>query len=122
MTASLVALDDYFVSMLRAADRVVIAYRSEDRDTIAAVVHAALDVTVPDGAPDPWMALVGALAVQVNVEVPWRERFSWTFDVAAVAGRPADPGPSSGSYVSQSAALDPVTWGAAPSSSTKAAA
>ncbi len=118
MTASPIDLDDYFASMLRAADRVAIAYRSEDRDTIAAVVQDALDVTVPDGAPDPWMTLVGALAVQVNIEVPWRERFAWTFDVAAATGPPPEPGPSSASYLSQSAALHGATWGVAPSSST----
>ncbi len=122
MTAPPVDLDDYLTSMLRAADRLANAMRTEDPDLIGRYVDEALHVPAPPGAPAGLRALIYALAVQVDTDVPWRERFAWTFDIAAVAGRPADPGPSSGSYVSQSAALDPVTWGAAPSSSTKAAA
>lgn len=111
-------LDEYAAAMLRAADRVALAYRSEDPDTIAAVIEEAVTIPAPPGTPDPWQALVGALAVQVDVDRPWRHRFAWTLDVAAVAAPVPDPGPSSGSYLSASACLDGDTWGAAPSSST----
>lgn len=116
------ALDDYFAAVLRATDRLANAARTEDPEVIERELARARATERPDSAPDVDTALLLAAVVQIDTDIPWRERFAWTFDIHTVAGRPADPGPSSGSYVSQSAALDPVTWGAAPSSSTKAAA
>lgn len=111
------APSDYAEAMLRASDRIAEAVRTEDRDTIAAVIAEAVAVPPADGA-DPWMSLVCALAVQVDVGVPWRERFAWTHDVAAVAPPIPEPGPSSASYLSASPCLDGSTWGVAPSSPT----
>lgn len=55
---------------------------------------------------------------QVDTDVPWRERFAWTFDVAAAAGPPPEQRPSTASYLSASACFGGATWGTAPSSST----
>lgn len=108
---------DYAEAMLRASDRIAEAVRTEDRDTIAAVIAEAVALPPADGA-DPWTSLVCALAVQVDTDVPWRERFAWTHDVAGAAPPIPEPGPSSASYLSASPCLDGSTWGVAPSSST----
>lgn len=115
-------LDDYFTAVLRAADRLANAARTEDPDVIERELARARSIDRPYGAPDVDTALLLAAVVQIDTDIPWRERFAWTFDIAAVAGRPADPGPSSGSYVSQSACFDPLTWGVAPSSNIRKAA
>lgn len=122
MTASPDDIDFFFEEMLRASDRVAEATRTEDPAVLDREITEALRTLAPPGAPSAARALIAALAVQVDTCVPWRERFAWTLDIDAVAGRPADPGPSSGSYRSASACFGGDTWGAAPSSSTKAAA
>lgn len=105
--------------MLRAADRVAEAARTEDPAVLDREVTEALRTFAPPGAPSAARTLIAALAVQVPTDVPWRKRFEWTFDIAAVSDPIPEPGPSSASYVSASACLEPVTWGIAPSSNYK---
>ena len=78
---SVVPSDDYLTAMLRHADRLAIAHRTEDRSTIAAVLADALNEPALADAPPAWQALIHALAVQVDTDVPWRERFAWTLDI-----------------------------------------
>lgn len=109
--------DAYALAMLRHADRIADGMRTEDPATIHALIQAALASPAPTGE-DPTTALVCALAVQVDTDVPWRQRFAWTHDVDAVAEPIVEPGPSTASYLSASPCLDGATWGVAPSSST----
>lgn len=112
-------LDDYCDAMLRASDRVAEAVRTEDPAVLDRAIDDALRLPAPPGAPAAARVLIAALAVQVDTDVPWRERFAWTHDIAAVADPIPDPGPSSASYVSASACLDATTWGVAPSSNAR---
>lgn len=114
--------DAFAALMLAAADRVADAYRCEDPALIARIVGEAVAIPVPPGGPDPWHALVGALAVQVDTDVPWRARFAWTLDIAAVTPDAPERGPSSASYASASACLGGAEWGTAPPSSTRRSA
>lgn len=112
----------FYDEMLRASDRVAEAARTEDPVVLDREITDALATPTPPGAPSAALALIGALAVQVDTDVPWRERFAWTLEIDAVAGPIPEPGPASGSYRSASACFDGDTWGAAPTSSTRRAA
>lgn len=111
-------LDTFMAAMARVSDRLVDAIRSEDPSTIAAIVTEARHTYTAPGMPDVAWGLIYALAAQVNPDVPLRERIAWTYDIAAVAGPIGEPGPSSASYLSQSAALDGARWGVHPASPT----
>lgn len=90
-------VDAFAHQMLAAADRIAQAHRTEDLTVIEREIAAALAIPAPPGGPDPVRTLIGALAVQIDTGVPWRERFAWTLDVAAVA--PVEPlRPSSGGF------------------------
>lgn len=92
--AHMASLAEYHHRILAAADRVADAVRTEDRDIITREITAAVCIPVPDGGPQPWTALVTALAVQVDTDVPWRERFAWTLEIPEpddIAGAASPP-------------------------------
>jgi hypothetical protein len=104
--------EDYYRELLFTADRVVQAARTEDPDTIRAVVLAALEVPAEPACGCAVPARVDlqravdmlcALAVQVDADVPVRVRAAWTLDVDAINDPPVHPRASigyagSGSY------------------------
>lgn len=79
-------VDVYAHQMLVAADRIAQAHRTEDLTAIETEIAAALAIPAPPGI-QPWRVLVGALAVQVDTDTPWRERAAWTLDVRSVPAR-----------------------------------
>lgn len=71
------ALDKYLQDTMDTAAFIAAAYRSDDiadASAIALLAEEALATPVPDGGPHPWTALLGALILQTNGDVPLARR------------------------------------------------
>ncbi len=89
--ASMSPIELWHHQLTMAAARLVTAVRTEDRDTVAAVLGVELARRAPPGGVDVVTGLLLALCIQVPDEVPLRHRVAWSLDI----DQPPPPAPPS---------------------------
>jgi hypothetical protein len=90
-------LDAYHHAALFATDRLAQAMRTEDHETIAAVLADAKSIHVPAGAPDLMDTLLLGAVLQIDPDGPGlRERVAWSLDIDAINDVPAHQRASAG--------------------------
>jgi hypothetical protein len=75
--------------LMMAAARMAAAVRTEDPDTVAAVLATELARRPPPGGVDVVTGLLLALSIQVPDDVPLRQRVAWSLDI----DQPPPPAP-----------------------------
>ena len=88
---SMTPIELWHHQLTMAAARMAIAVRTENPDTVAAVLAAELDRRPPPGGVDVVTGLLLALSIQVPDDVPVRRRVAWSLDI----GQPPPPAPAS---------------------------
>lgn len=89
--SSMTPIELWHHQLTMAAARLATAVRTEDPDTVSAVLASELARRPPPGGVDVVTGLLLALSIQVPDDVPLRQRVAWSLDI----DQPPPPAPAS---------------------------